>query len=399
MNLTAFMPREIARANPANDNPARVVPLPRYIIDPDRFRIDDENPANDNFRLEAHPRGNLVIEGDNLHSLSALRGERVDVIYIDPPYNTGKNTLRYQDRQSRWPSFIYNRLVLARDLMKDSASIFVSIDDHEFHTLRLIMDAVFGAKNRIATFIWRKSHTVKNDKKGISIQHEYVFCYAKDATKAHFNREQTGNAYIDRAYRYHDTAGRFRVVPLHKATNRKSFAVTAPHGTVWMKNWNFYEAGMGNLIANDLVYWGNCGTKCPQKKVYLKPTAEMTKTYGSMLPPEKVGFTGDGGKALEALGFGKAEFFYAKPVDLIRHLLEIASTPTSTVLDFFAGSGTTGEAVMRLNALDGGTRRFILCNSNENNICETITYPRVAKAAERLGETVAFTRVMKVAAL
>lgn len=359
----------------------------KSILPVDYFNIVDENPQNISYVLSDNitQEDNLVVEGDNFHSLIALQGSEFDVIYIDPPYNTGKNSFRYQDRKSEWPSFIYNRLVLARDLMKDSASIFISIDDNEYHTLRFITDAVFGAKNFVANFIWRKSHTVKNDKKGISTQHEYVLCYAKDITRVHFNREQTGNSYIDKAYRYTDAVGRYRVVPLHKEKNKKSFPITAPNGMIWEKNWNYNKEGFAELIANDLIYWGKDGTACPTKKVYLKPFAEMTKTFGTMLPPEKVGYTGAGGAALEALGFNKTDFIYAKPVDLIVHLLEVATTPNSRVLDFFAGSGTTGEAVMALNSRDGGSRSFVLCNSNENNICEQVTFPRVERARDNLG--------------
>lgn len=370
------------------------------IVSPDYFNIVDENPNNDRFVIDGGitPGENYVVEGDNLHSLSAMEGTEFDMIYIDPPYNTGKNTFRYQDRKSEWPSFIYNRLMIARTLMKDSASIFISIDDHEYHTLRFVADAVFGSKNFVGNFIWRKSHTVKNDKKGISTQHEYILCYAKDVSKVHFNREQTGTDYIDKAYRYFDVIGRYRVVPLHKPKNKNSFPVTAPNGTVWTMNWNYNEAGFKELIENDMVYWGKDGNNCPQKKVYLKPAAEMTKTFGTMLPPEKVGYTGDGGNALEELGFDKTKFIYAKPVALIQHLLEIGTQKDSLVLDFFGGSGTTGHAVMALNQKDGGTRRFVLCNSNEEDICQTVTFPRVEKAASYLGDTtpVNFKKVNRV---
>ncbi len=352
----------------------------------DYYNIVDENPhaLSYTFSDQVAEDDNLIIEGDNLQSLIALENSVFDVIYIDPPYNTGNNTFRYHDRKSEWPSFMYNRLQLARDLMKESASIFISIDDHEYHTLRIVTDAVFGSKNFVANFIWRKSHTVKNDKRGISTQHEYVLCYAKDISRVHFNREQTGVSYIDKAYRHTDAVGRYRTVPLHKEKNKKSFPVKAPNGTVWNKKWNYNEEGFATLIANDLVHWGKDGTACPTKKVYLKPPADMTKTYGTMFPPEKVGYTGAGGSALEALGFKKSDFIYAKPVELITHILEMATTPDSRVLDFFAGSGTTGEAVMTLNSRDAGKRTFVLCNSNESDICQKLTLPRVLKAKDVL---------------
>ena len=358
---------EAVTASPSPPDPAVAVGNPSYRLN---IGLDE---------------GHAVIEGDNLHSLMAMRGQKFDVVYIDPPYNTGKNTFRYQDRNSDWATFMSDRLKAARDLMADTASIFISISDHEAHTLRALADAVFGAHNFVANFIWRKSHTVKNDKKGISTQHEYILCYARDSKKVHLNREQTGTNYIDKAYRYSDTAGRYRVLQIHKPKNKTSFPVTAPNGTVWTKGWNYNEAGFEKLVANDRIYWGKTGTACPQKKLYLKPANEMTKTFGTMIPAEKVGYTGDGGRDLEALGFDKTKFIYAKPVKLIQHLLEIASTKNARVLDFFGGSGTTGQAVMALNKQDGGSRSFVICNSNEDDICRSITLPRVVAAAKALG--------------
>jgi adenine-specific DNA-methyltransferase len=330
---------------------------------------------------------NNIIEGDNKLSLTKIKEEeiKVDLIYIDPPYNTGKNTFRYSDNSLNWGTIIKNRLSLARDVMHDHASIFISIDDNEYHTLRMVCDEVFGKKNFVANFIWKKSHTVKNDKVGISTQHEYILCYAKDSPKVFFNREKTGDDYIKKAYRYKDNVGNFRVVPLFKPKNPKSFLVTSPNGNNWVKNWNYNEEGFKSLIDNDLIYWGKNGDACPTKKVYLKEV--MDKTFGTILDPKKVGYTGSGAKALEALGFEKTDFIYTKPVELIAHILDMASTPNSLVLDFFAGSGTTAESVFFANKQDNGNRKFILCNNNENNICEKITYPRVSRAKENYGDT------------
>lgn len=345
---------------------------------------------------------NIVIEGENSETLNALRqqGCSVDVIYIDPPYNTRKTSFRYKDRNLDWRSFMMDRLSLAKGLLNVEGSILISIDDREHATLRVIADEVFGRRNFLGNFIWRKSPTVKNGKAGISVQHEYVVCYAKDIDKVHFNQEQTGADYIEKAYTYEDSRGRFRLAPIHKATNKSSFPVTAPNGRIWVKKWNYTATTFKALIEDGMIYWGSKGTAIPAKKVYLKPTNEMKKPFGTMLPTEKVGYTGQGGKDLQALGFEKSDFLYPKPVGLIQHLLEMTTTQNSIVLDFFAGSGTTGEAVMRLNAADGGTRRFILCNSDENDICASVTHPRVTKAAEALGDNsvVQFTKTMRMVA-
>lgn len=343
---------------------------------------------------------NIVIEGENSETLHALhqQGCSVDVIYIDPPYNTGKTSFRYKDRNLDWRSFMMDRLSLAKGLLNVEGSILISIDDREHATLRVIADEVFGRRNFLGNFIWRKSPTVKNGKAGISVQHEYVVCYAKDIDKVHFNQEQTSADYIEKAYTYEDSRGRFRLAPIHKATNKSSFPVTAPNGRTWVKKWNYTATKFKALIENDMIHWGMKGTGIPAKKVYLKPQNEMTKPFGTMLPTEKVGYTCQGGNDLQALGFEKSDFLYPKPVSLIQHLLEMTTKKNSIVLDFFAGSGTTGEAVMRLNAADGGRRRFILCNSDENDICASVTYPRVTKAAEALGDNsvVQFTKTMPI---
>jgi len=328
---------------------------------------------------------NIIVE-DNIHTLNALKkqGKKAGVIYVDPPYNTKKNVFKYKDNRKidEWIKFIYERMLLAKDILSDDGVILVSIDDNHYAYLKLIMDDIFGLKNFVANFIWKKSHTVKNDKSGISTQQEYVLCFAKDASKMFFNKEPVGEDYINKAYRYEDSVGTYRVVPLHKDKNRNSFDVVAPNGTVWNKGWNYNQKGFDQLFEDDLLYWGKDGTNCPSKKVYLKEV--MEKSFGSMLPTT-VGFTGDGKKALKNLGFEGNTFLYAKPVQLIEHFLTIFSKEDSLVVDFFAGSGTTGEAVISKNEEDGGSRTFVLGTNNEDNIATDITIPRVQRAFDVKG--------------
>lgn len=327
-----------------------------------------------------------LIEGDNaqaLHLLQQTHSGLIDVIYIDPPYNTQKSDFRYKDKMQHatWLTFMKTRLSLAKKLLSSSGSIFISIDDNEQAFLKILCDEIFGEENFIANFIWKKSHTVKNDKKGISTQHEYVLCYANNKSTVHFNREPIGESYIKQSYRLKDAKGIFRTVPLHKKKNNTSYTVTAPNGKEWTMPWNYNSEGFQKLMDEDMIYWGKDGNACPNKKVYLKD--KMDKTFGSMLSPETVKYTGSGGIMLEQLGFNKTDFIYAKPVELIRHFINVASKPNSIILDFFAGSGTTAQAVMEANQADGGERTFIVCTNNENKICSDITWPRI-KAAQKL---------------
>lgn len=328
---------------------------------------------------------NYIAEGDNLDTLNILLSthkNKIDVIYIDPPYNTQKNHFKYSDKMLRqeWCSFMFKRLVLAKELLKPSGSIFISIGDQAYAYLKILCDDVFGEENFVSNFIWKKSHTVKNDSQSISTQHEYVLCFSKNKKIAFFNQDKIGDDYINKAYRYSDESGRFRVVPLHKEKNKNSFKVISPTGIQWIKNWNYNESGFNQLIAESKIYWGKTGEACPSKKVYLKP--DMLKTFGSIFDPDEVKYTGNGIKELKKLGFISSDFLYPKPVELIVHILKIASKKDSIILDFFAGSGTTGQAVMELNHDDGGNRKFILGTNNENNICKDITVPRLLKAKD-----------------
>lgn len=352
------------------------------------FSIDKTAPACAPLPQAVDTATHTLAICDNLQLLQSMvgNGQTADVIYIDPPYNTKKNTFKYNDNRKteEWVTFLYHRLVCAHQILAQEGAILISIDDAHYPYIKLMMDEIFGIQNFVANFIWKKSHTVKNDKSGISTQHEYVLCYAKHHPSLFFNREPVGEDYIKKAYRYEDARGRYRVVPLHKDKNKNHYTITAPNGTQWTKGWNYNPEGFQALLDDDMIYWGKNGENCPSKKVYLKDV--MDKSYGSMLPIS-VGYTGDGKKNLEALGFDKTTFLYAKPVSLITHLLTIFSHKDSVVLDFFAGSGTTGEAVLAKNQEDNGNRRFIMGTNNEQNIADDITLPRLERAMAKYGET------------
>lgn len=327
---------------------------------------------------------NSIFVEDNIHTLNSFVSQnlKVDMIYIDPPYNTKKNVFKYKDNRKteEWVSFINERLLLAKEILSEEGVILVSIDDNHYAYVKLILDQIFGIKNFVCNFIWKKSHTVKNDKNGISTQHEYVICFAKDKNKTFLNRDDVGLDYINKAYRYTDSVGRFRVVPLYKDKNKTVYDIVSPKGHVWNKGWNYNKEGFDELIKNDLVYWGKDGDKCPSKKVYLKNV--MSKSFGSMLPIT-VGYTGDGKSDLKNLGFDGNTFLYAKPVNLIQHFINIFTHKESIICDFFAGSGTTAEAVINKNMEDNGNRKFILATNNEEMIADTITIPRILKVYEK----------------
>lgn len=348
---------------------------------------------------------NFLLEGDNLHSLRLLekthRG-KIDVIYIDPPYNTKNKDFVYDDvfvdgtdgyRHSKWISFMAERLDIAAKLLSDSGCIFISIDDNEQAALKMLCDEIFGEDKFVAHIPWRK-RTAKSDVPfGISQDCESILCYANSAFMAAVKGKERKYFETDdfpgRAWRYHDltkqttieerpnsnftivnpkTGDEYPVNPL------RSWAITHETFEFYYKENRIIFPGdydLLNISKPVLRYWKDDD----MKKAGADFGLVAASTY---LPSEIVGMTQDGTKEITAL-FGSKKFSFPKPVGLIKYLIEIATVrnPTALILDFFAGSGTTAQAVLELNQADKGNRKFILCTNNENGICEDITYPRI----------------------
>lgn len=348
---------------------------------------------------------NFLLEGDNLHSLRLLekthRG-KIDMIYIDPPYNTKNKDFIYDDvfvdgtdgyRHSKWISFMAERLDMAAKLLSDKGCIFISIDDNEQAALKMLCDEIFGEDKFVAHIPWRK-RTAKSDVPyGISQDCESILCYANSAFMAavkgkerkYFETED----FPGRAWRYHDltkqttieerpnsnftivnpkTGEEYPVNPL------RSWAITHETFEYYYKENRIIFPGdydFLNISKPVLRYW----KEDDMKKAGANFGLVAASTY---LPSEIVGMTQDGTREITVL-FGSKKFSFPKPVGLIKYLIEIATVRNSEalILDFFAGSGTTAQAVLELNQADEGNRKFILCTNNENRICEDITYPRI----------------------
>lgn len=326
----------------------------------------------------------LLIEGDNYEVLRLLQDDlkdKVSVIYIDPPYNT-KNTFVYTDNyknHSKWLSFMHKRLVLAKELMSEDGVIFISIDDNEFAQLKLLCDEIFGEQNFVSSIIWQCKHTVSNDKKGITSQTEYVLVYSKTSSRIDFKNEPLREEYVLKNYKNpdNDPRGSWATVQLYKKKNPKTYTVTSPTGKEWNMPWNYNEEGFKRLIEDNMVFWGKDGNACPRKKVFLKDSKGVGQK--NLWLGTEVGYSGDGGNLLEEILGDRNLFSYPKPIGLIKKIVDIVNNKNAVVLDFFAGSGTTGHAVLELNEEDGGNRQFILCTNNENKICEEVTYERLNK--------------------
>jgi adenine-specific DNA-methyltransferase len=354
--------------------------------------IDSKNPKGD---------FNILIEGDNYHSLSVLNythRKKIDVIYIDPPYNTGNKDFIYNDyfvdkedrfRHSKWLSFMAKRLKLAKNLLKDNGAIFISIDDHEFSQLKLLCDEIFGEKNFAGEFIWQKQG---NDNKSIFSgtntfrnDHEFIIVYTRDNRSVKFNRIEE-NAIFQNNYGNadDDPRGNWMSAELGKSDKRSLphgknyFTLKSPTGVKWTRQWHYNKNEIKELIKDNRIYFGKNKDSVPRLKKFLSD--KVHKVPSSLLL--KQGSTKIGIDEIRNIFNKQRPFDYPKPIKLIKYFLQLHFKKSSTVLDFMAGSGTTGHAVLDLNKEDGGNRKFILCTNNENKICEDVTWQRIKKVSQ-----------------
>ena len=370
---------------------------------------------------------NFLLEGDNLHSLYLLEKthkEKIDVIYIDPPYNTGNNDFSYGDKildandefkHSKWLSFMDRRLTIANRLLTKNGIIFISIDDNEQAQLKLLCDDKFGNENFIGCLPRRTKSSGKTTN-NISSNHDYLLIYSKDIT----NVSIVGLNHIDKGFKYKDEYEKVRgKYKLNQTLDYDSLSYSPsldypiningetlyPGGDIdnynlrkaghynradWAWRWSkdLYEFGLKNGFI--VLKKGKSGKSRIYTKTYLNAKIvkknneycieikNRTKPLSSLEFVES-NYSNDNAKKDLLKIFKTSTFDYPKPVELIKTLLRIYNNKNAIILDFFAGSGTTGQAVIELNKEDKGNRKFILCTNNENNICEEITYKRILK--------------------
>ena len=385
---------------------------------------------------------NIIIEGDNFHSLSVLNythKEAIDVIYIDPPYNTGNNDFVYNDkfidledgyRHSKWLNFMYKRLKLAKNLMSENGVMFISIDDNEAIQLKMLCNKIFG-ENNTDIMIWRKSGVGRDGKMKNTTtfrkDHEYiVVCYkGEKVLNKIIETPNFVNTYPnpDKDPRGPYKAGSIsRTEEASNPNHKNYYTVTTPSGKKITRQFDIskeeFEQLNSDVIMNEdgkmvsRIYWGKNDDAVPSIKTFINELRSITP-YSILLSK---GTTTDGTKELNNILNGDYTAMRPKPSLLIKTLVQLASNKDSIVLDFFAGSGTTGQAVMELNKEDYGHRKFILCTNNEvsekiqkefkknnnltdsefieikksdnkewkkcveeNGICSSITYPRIEK--------------------
>ncbi len=359
--------------------------------------------------------GNLIVQGDNLVALKALLpyyAGQVKCIYIDPPYNTGNEGWVYNDnvnspiirewlgkvvgkegetldRHDRWLCMMYPRLALLRQFLREDGAIFVSLDDNETQALRYMMDEIFGEYNFVTTIVWEKNYAPKASAKYLSENHDYIVLYAKN--KALWQRNLIPRSEKqDRAYKNPDNDPRGPWRPNNLAARNAYslgiYSITCPSGRVIPgppkgSYWRVSKEKFEQLDRDGRIWWGRAGNNVPAPKIFLNEVKQGVVPM-TIWTYEEAGHTQDAKKELlEVLPQASDVFMTPKPPRLATRILQLASKPDDLILDSFAGSGTTGQAVLSLNYQDGGKRRFILVEMEPKITCE-ITAERVRRVAE-----------------
>lgn len=332
----------------------------------------------------------ILIEGDNLEALATLaytHAGKIDVIYIDPPYNTGNKDFTYNDsyvdseddfRHSKWLSFMSKRLRLAKRLLSDRGFLFISIDDNEFANLRILCDEIFTSNNFIASPVRRRRKSQANLSKNISTIHEYVLIYRK-SPDFELNKIEANIDLSDYKNPDNDPRGPYKTMPCTNKGGSK-YTVTTPTGRVISEEWRFKEETYYALLNDDRLVFPRGGAGKPRYKLFLSDKEDkgvIANSWWAELESNQ-----EGAAMLKEVMSGKDVFSNPKPIGLLKFILTLGSIKDSYVLDFFAGSGSTLHAVMQLNADDGGKRTCILCTNNENGICENVTYERNKRVIE-----------------
>ena len=354
--------------------------------------------------------GNLVIHGDNLHALKSLLPRcagAVDLIFIDPPYNTGNEGWCYSDgvnspimkewlssnpvdgedmlRHDKWLCMMWPRLVLLRELLSETGSIWITLDDNEVHRARMVLDEVFGAVNFIANVVWQKKYSPQNDAEHFSPSHDHLLVYAKARSDAAF-RMLGRTEVMDAAYKNPDgdTRGPWKASDLTRAEHRDRdyYSIRTPSGREVFpakgRSWSRPPEEIERLRADGQLWFGKDGNAIPSLKRFRSEVQEGTVPTTIWFRDE----VGDNQSAKQSLKviMDSAIFATPKPVELIERVLEIGADENALILDSFAGSGTTAHAVLKANAKDGGNRRFILVEGED--YADRLTAERVRRAIQ-----------------
>lgn len=370
---------------------------------------------------------NVYIEGDNLEVLKLMQkaySEKVKVIYIDPPYNTGHDFVykdKYHDpydnylretgqidaegnvtttnRESNgrfhtdWLNMMYPRLKLARNLLMDDGVIFISIDDNEDANLKKICDEIFGENNFLAQVVWERAYAPINLKKNFSESHDYILVYAKDAsiveTRGIPRGDEADNRYSNPD---NDPRGVWQSdnLSVGPAIEENIYPVTTPSGRVVEppagRSWSLSQKAFRERLKDNRIWFGSDGNGVPRMKRFLSELKKPGITPMTIWKYKEVGHSQEATQQLQKLMCGKKYFDYPKPVKLIQRAVQLYSENDSIILDFFSGSATTAQSVIEQNAEDGGHRKFIMVQLPEKTSKKSVAYKDDYKTIPEIAE-------------
>jgi adenine-specific DNA-methyltransferase len=354
--------------------------------------------------------GNLIIHGDNLHALKALLPRyagKVDCIFIDPPYNTGNENWCYNDnvnspimrdwlnsnpvnkedmlRHDKWLAMMWPRLKLLHELLAETGSFWMTLDDNEVHRARMMLDEIFGEDNFVATCIWHKNYSPKPSAQFFSEDHDYLIVYAKNKVVWRPNLlERTDDMDARYANPDNDSRGLWKPGDLSARNyyGEGTYAITCPSGRVIDEPpggnyWRVSKTKLEEMDKDGRIWWGQEGNNVPSIKRFITEVKEG-RVPQTLWEYADVGHTQDAKKELLSIfNFANSDevFVTPKPVALVARILELSASEDSLILDSFAGSATTAHAVLAQNAKDGGNRKFILVECED--YADTLTAERV----------------------
>ena len=355
--------------------------------------------------------GNKIIHGDNLEALKSLLPEhegKIDVVYIDPPYNTGKEKWLYTDnvnhpkiekwldqvvgkegddlsRHDKWLCMMYPRVKLLHKLLKDDGIFYCSIDDYEHGNLKPMLDEIFGPQNFLNNVVWQRAFSPINTKKRFSPNHDFIVAYAKNKNKVELKLprgESTNDNYSnpDNDPRGLWTSSDLTVGPVVES---KLYTITTPNGTEYRppagRCWVLTKERYKEFLDDNRIWFGESGGNMPRSKRFLSEVKDGI-TPMTVWPFNEVGHTQDAKKEIKEL-FPKSKlpFETPKPTSLMEKILSLRNDPNAVILDSFAGTASTGHAILKLNKKDGGNRKFILVELED--YAEEITATRIKKAS------------------
>ena len=381
---------------------------------------------------------NLYIEGDNLEVLKLLQKSyygKIKLIYIDPPYNTGKDFIysdNYKDNlenylelsgqvvkegeresigiklstntetdgrfHSNWLNMMHPRLKLARNLLTADGVIFISIDDNELFNLKKLCDEIFGEENFVTTLSWRRRKTQANLAKNFAPVHDYILVYAKNLNSIKLNKVPYSEEFIKKTFKNpdNDPRGPYQTGPLARPANssNREYELELPNGRKISAKWSCSQETFNKYVSENRLVIPRGGEGMPRIKIFLSELeGQIPNTW-----LDNIATNDEGSKEIENIFGSNAFFSFPKPTNLIKYLLNIGSNEDSIILDFFSGSATTAHATMQLNSEDNGNRKFIMVQLFEltdkkseaykagyKNICE-IGKERIRRAGDKILE-------------